>query len=169
MARIMFIDDDSVELQSFSRIVAKNHDCSTVLWPKERGKLGSGIAPELIVSDLYLPSSLGDTDPTEGQKVSISESAKAVSGRFLQLSNNSSGDEKARLREMMAAISAASEMLKQQWTAMGQSPDNGVHGTGQALRLWLRQPAENKWWAGMHLSATSPFIRASSTGIWRRP
>jgi DNA-binding NtrC family response regulator len=126
MARILFIDDDPAELDSFRKIVAGVHDCTTAHWPQEVGNLYSKTQHDLVVSDLYLPSITGDKSLAEEQKNSISSSPKEASERFLQLANEPSTDDKTRLREMMGVISVANEMLKQQWSAMGQSPDNGV-------------------------------------------
>jgi DNA-binding NarL/FixJ family response regulator len=140
MARILFIDDDPAELESFRKIVAAVHECTTALWPKEAGKLHPETPPDLVLSDLYLPSVSGDVSPTEVQRNSISNSAKEASDRFSQLTMETRADDKSRLRQMMGAISVANEMLRQQWTAMGQSPDNGIAILKQFKALYPTVP-----------------------------
>lgn len=126
MQRLVFIDDDEAELDAFRGIVEGHYDYTTVHWPSESAKLFSLAPPDIFVSDLCLPSSDGDTVPTKAQKDEATGEAKKVAGRFLRLYSNASLNDKARLRETMNAIRDANALLKLQWSALGQAPDNGV-------------------------------------------
>jgi len=88
--------------------------------------LFSGTAPDIFVSDLYLPPQSGDKVPTAAQRQSATSAAKLVAERFSQLYADPTRDDKARLKETMRTISAAFGMLELQWTALGQHPDNGI-------------------------------------------
>jgi CheY-like chemotaxis protein len=59
MRRLVFIDDDKTELDTFLRIVGSEYDCTTVHWPPESAKLFGSPAPDIFVSDLYLPPLTG--------------------------------------------------------------------------------------------------------------
>jgi DNA-binding NarL/FixJ family response regulator len=124
--RLVFIDDDKTELDAFLRIVGSKYDCATVHWPPESARLFGSPPPDIFVSDLYLPSPTGDTKPTAGQKEEAERAARQVAERFSGLYGDSSLDDKARLQETMKAIADAYDMLRLQWSALGQSPDHGV-------------------------------------------
>jgi DNA-binding NarL/FixJ family response regulator len=126
MRRLVFIDDDKTELNAFLGIVGGEYDCATVHWPPESAKLFSSPAPDIFVSDLYLPPFTGDTKPTTEQREEAARAAKKVAERFSGLYADSSLDDKARLQETMKAIADAYGMLSLQWSALGQSPDHGV-------------------------------------------
>jgi DNA-binding NarL/FixJ family response regulator len=126
MRQLTFIDDDETELDAFLHIAGAKYDCATVHWPRESAKLFGSPAPDIFVSDLYLPSSSGDTEPTAAQREDAERAAKQVAERFSGLYANSSLDDKARLQETMKAIADAYAMLRLQWSALGQSPDHGV-------------------------------------------
>jgi DNA-binding NarL/FixJ family response regulator len=126
MLRLIFIDDDKTELDAFLGIVGGKYDCATVHWPHESAKLFSSPPPDIFVSDLYLPSPSGDTRPTEAQRDEATKAAKKVGERFLGLYAGPSLDDKARLQQTMKAIGDAHDMLRLQWSALGQSPDHGV-------------------------------------------
>jgi DNA-binding NarL/FixJ family response regulator len=125
MRRLVFIDDDKTELDAFLRIVGGKYDCVTVHWPSESAKLFGMPAPEIFVSDLYLPPQTGDSIPTKAQTYEAAEQARKVAERFSRLYSKPVED-KARLQETMKAISDAYAMLKLQWGALGQSPDHGI-------------------------------------------
>ena len=55
MRRLVFIDDDKTELDDFGRIVEGEYDYAKIHLPFEAEKLFSGTAPDIFVSDLYLP------------------------------------------------------------------------------------------------------------------
>ena len=126
MRRLVFIDDDRTELETFRDFVQGDYHYTTVHWPDESAKLFSGPPPDIFVSDLYLPPLSGDTIPTAEQRESVAKVAKRVADQFSELYADSSGDDKSRLRKTMNAIADAYVMLKRQWEALGQSPDNGV-------------------------------------------
>lgn len=126
MRRLVFIDDDQTELTAFRDIVVDDYDYTAIHWPAESARLFSDAGPDLFVSDLYLPPLTGGSEPTAAQRIAAEEAAKRVSKRFSQLYADPSFDDKARLQETMKAISEAYEMLKLQWSALGQSPDHGV-------------------------------------------
>jgi len=126
MRRLVFIDDDETELKAFRDIVGDSYQHDTVHWPKESAKLFGGPKPDIFVSDLYLPSSEGDRTPTDNDRQAAAKAAEAVGNKFLGLYAESAIDDKARLQKTMKAIGETYEMLKLQWTALGQSPDNGV-------------------------------------------
>lgn len=125
MKRLVFIDDDKTELCDFGRIVEGEYDY-TIHWPFEAEKLFSGTAPDIFVSDLYLPRQSGDKVPTGAQRESAASAAKQVAEHFSRLYADKTLDDKARLKETMKAISAALNMLELQWKALGQHPDHGI-------------------------------------------
>lgn len=126
MRRLVFIDDDETELKAFSDVVRGSYECETVHWPKEAAKLFGGSKPNIFVSDLYLPSLDGDRTPTDADRQVAARAARDVGDSFSSLCVDSSTDDKSRLRKTMKAIAAAYDMLRLQWSALGQSPDNGV-------------------------------------------
>lgn len=126
MRRLIFIDDDKTELDAFLGIVGGKYDCTTVHWPYEAAKLFGSLAPDIFVSDLYLPPPSGDTAPTAAQREKAARAAKKVGERFFGLYADPSLDDKARLQETMKVIAEAYGMLRLQWSAFGQSPDHGV-------------------------------------------
>ncbi len=126
MRRLVFIDDDKTELEAFLRIVGGKFDCATIHWPRESEKLFGSPAPDIFVSDLYLPSPSGDAVPTPAQRQEAAREARKVSEHFSTLYSNVPLDDKARLQQTMKAISEAYAMLELQWSALGQSPDYGV-------------------------------------------
>ena len=132
MRRLVFIDDDKTELDDFGRIVEGEYDYAKIHWPSEAEQLFSGTAPDIFVSDLYLPPQNGDKVPTAAQRETVASAAKQVAERFSQLCADPTRDDKARLKETMKIIAAAFEMLELQWTALGQHPD---HGIGLLTRL----------------------------------
>jgi len=126
MRRLVFIDDDETELTRFRRIVEGSYEYEAIHWPRESPKLFRLPKPDIFVSDLYLPSMDGDRNPTDADRQAAAEAAKKVGESFLRLYADNPTDDKARLRKTMDAISEAYDMLKWQWSALGQSPDNGV-------------------------------------------
>jgi DNA-binding NtrC family response regulator len=126
MQRLVFIDDDKTELKAFSKIVGGDYDCDTVHWPAESAKLFSGPSPNIFVSDLYVPPLTGDTTPTAAQRDAAATASKKVAEHFSGLYTDPHRDDKGRLKETMTAIAEAYAMLKLQWNALGQSPDNGI-------------------------------------------
>jgi DNA-binding NarL/FixJ family response regulator len=140
MRRLVFIDDDRAELEAFRKIVGGDYDYGPVHWPVEAAKLFSGPGPDIFVSDLYLPSSNGDSTPTGAQRDAAALAAKEVAERFSGLYASKSGDDKARLQETMKAICAAYAMLKLQWSALGQSPDHGVELLSKLKSLYPEVP-----------------------------
>jgi DNA-binding NarL/FixJ family response regulator len=125
MRTLVFIDDDKTELDAFRGIVAGKYEYITIHWPNESARLFAMSAPDIFVSDLYLPAPNGDSVPTEAQRNEAAEHARKVAGRFSRLYSHPL-DDKARLQETMKAIGDAYAMLALQWTALGQSPDHGV-------------------------------------------
>jgi DNA-binding NarL/FixJ family response regulator len=126
MRRLVFIDDDKDELEKFTAIVKGHYECRTVHWPQEGDDLFSRPAPDIFVSDLYLPPRTGDAIPTPAQREEGARIAKAVARQFSELYAESSQNDKARLRATMGAILAARALLDHQWRALGQSPQNGI-------------------------------------------
>lgn len=126
MRQLVFIDDDKSELEEFSRIVTGHYECRTVHWPKESDELFSGPAPDIFVSDLYLPPQTGDVDPTAAEREKGATKARKVAAQFSELYADSSRDDKARLKATMGAIMAARDLLVHQWRALGQSPQHGI-------------------------------------------
>jgi len=125
MRRLVFIDDDKAELDGFRSVVKGEYDYMTVHWPYDSVKLLNMSAPNIFVSDLYLPAPTGDSAPTEAQRDEAAEQAVRVAEGFSRLYSNALTD-KARLRETTRAIGDAYAMLRLQWTALGQSPDHGI-------------------------------------------
>jgi DNA-binding NarL/FixJ family response regulator len=125
MRRLVFIDDDKTELVAFRGIVAGEYEYFTIHWPNDSVRLFAMSAPDIFVSDLYLPPPTGDSVPTEAQRNEASEQARKVAESFARLYSNTL-DDKARLQETMKAIADAYAMLSLQWVALGQSPDHGV-------------------------------------------
>jgi DNA-binding NarL/FixJ family response regulator len=146
MRQLVFIDDDEQELRDFRDIVGGHYDYTTVHWPGESAKLESGQAPNIFVSDLYLPPPSGDTTPTPAQRGATASRANQVAERFSALAERFAAlstdhletrHDKARLKETMKAITAAYDLLGRQWRALGQSPENGV---ALLRRLKVRHP-----------------------------
>lgn len=125
MPRLVFIDDDKTELDAFRGVVAAEYEYITIHWPNESARLFAMSAPDIFVSDLYLPSPTGDSVPTEAQRYEAAENAIKVADRFSHLYSRPL-DDKARLQETMGAIVDAYAMLRLQWVALGQSPDHGI-------------------------------------------
>lgn len=88
MRRLVFIDDDKTELDGFRSIVEGQYDYIGVHWPNESAKLFSMSAPDIFVSDLYLPPPTGDSVPTDAQRNEAKEHARKVSERFSRLYSN---------------------------------------------------------------------------------
>lgn len=126
MDRLLFIDDDPTELEDFGKIVERKYTYIPIHWPEDAAKLNTDLSPDVIVSDLYLPSISGDTRPTQAEQVEAAKAAQQVSGMFSQLYADFPADEKARLRRTMQAVSSAYDLLRLQWSALGQSPSHGV-------------------------------------------
>jgi len=124
MRRLIFIDDDRAELETFRDIVGNSYAYETIHWPKDSSKLFAAATPNIFVSDLYLPSEDGDRQPTHDDRRKGAIQVKEVGNRFQDLYTEI--DDKARLQETMKAIAQAYEMLQLQWRALGQSPDNGI-------------------------------------------
>jgi DNA-binding NarL/FixJ family response regulator len=82
--------------------------------------------PDIFASDLYLPSASGDATPTAAQREEAARAATKVGESFSGLYSDPSLDDKARLQKTMKAITDAYEVLRLQWSALGQSPDHGV-------------------------------------------
>jgi DNA-binding NarL/FixJ family response regulator len=137
MQRLVFIDDDRTELDTFRKIVGGIYDYTTVHWPNESEKLFSTPPPDIFVSDLYLPSDTGDATPTAAQRDEAARAATKVGEIFSGLYSDRSLNDKARLQETMKAIADAYDMLRMQWSALGQSPD---HGVAMLARLKARYP-----------------------------
>lgn len=126
MRHLVFIDDDPTELDAFKKIVGEDYQYEAVKWPGEESKLLEGPAPDIFVSDLYLPDPLDDKVPTQYEREAAEKAATDVGRSFLQLFENRGLITKGRLQETMKAIDSAYFALKLQWTALGQSPDHGV-------------------------------------------
>lgn len=95
MRRLVFIDDDMTELDDFGRIVEGEYDYAKIHWPSEAGKLFSGTAPDIFVSDLYLPPQSGDKFPTAAQRETVASAAEQVAERLSQLCADPTRDDKA--------------------------------------------------------------------------
>ena len=126
MRRLVFIDDDETELSAFRSVIVDHYEYVTVHWPQESEKLFRMAAPDIFVSDLYLPPDSGDVLPTEAQRQEAVAKAKKVEERFSRLYSSGVLDDKARLRETMRAIVDAYNLLELQWSALGQSPNHGI-------------------------------------------
>jgi len=111
MRRLVFIDDDKTELDAFHGIVRGKYDYTTIHWPHESAKLFDRAAPDIFVSDLYLPSSSGDTVPTKAQRDEAAAEAKQVAERCSRLYSDASLDDKARLQETMKATAHRGAMM----------------------------------------------------------
>ena len=133
MNKLVFIDDDERELKDFGSLVEGEYTCTLMHWPNDREKLFSGQAPDLFVSDLYLPSGDGDHQPNAEQIQEAASTAREIAHRFHSLyAGGTQAAEsiehcKARLRDTMTLITYAyDELLRRQWEALGQSPRNGI-------------------------------------------
>jgi DNA-binding NarL/FixJ family response regulator len=126
MKRLTFIDDDETELRDFAAIIKGEYDYTPIHWPTDFDKLTGGTAPDIFVSDLYLPPRTGDTRPTPAEKTSGAARAREIAVQFSGLYANEAKSDKARLKETMGIISSALDLLKLQWMALGQHPDHGV-------------------------------------------
>jgi DNA-binding response OmpR family regulator len=133
MNRLVFIDDDKRELDEFGPLIEREYTYTLIHWPNDREKLFSSQPPDLIVSDLYLPSADGDRKPTTEQTEKAASTAREIAHRFHNLyagGTQSLGSIelcKARLRDTITLITYAYEaLLTPQSQALGQSPNNGI-------------------------------------------
>jgi DNA-binding NarL/FixJ family response regulator len=126
MRRLVFIDDDESELVDFRPIVEGQYEYKPILWPKESDELLRLPAPDIFVSDLYLPPRTGGLDPTPAEREAGANMATTVSLQFSELYADSSQKDKPRLKATMKAILAGRDLLDHQWDALGQSPRHGI-------------------------------------------
>jgi DNA-binding response OmpR family regulator len=133
MSKLVIIDDDKRELDEFGRLIEGEYSYTLIHWPNDRERLFSGQPPDLFVSDLYLPSADGDHKPNTEQIEEAARTAREIAHRFHSLyAGGTQAVEsielcKARLRDTMTLITYAyEELLRRQWEAMGQSPNNGI-------------------------------------------
>jgi len=131
MNKLVFIDDDKRELDQFGPLIEGEY--TYIHWPNDREKLVFGQPPDLFVSDLYLPSADGDRKPTTEQTEEAASTAQEIAHSFHNLyASGTQGVEsielcKARLQDTVRLITYAhEELLRPQWEALGQSPDNGI-------------------------------------------
>jgi DNA-binding NarL/FixJ family response regulator len=123
---LVFIDDHDKELRDFRKIVRGHHHCDTFQWPRQSEELFRIRPPDVFVSDLYLPPCSGDTTPTEAEIEEARNATTRVANLFSDLYRSRSRDNKDRMQKTMAAITEAYNLLKKQWTGLGQSPGYGV-------------------------------------------
>lgn len=151
MRRLVFIDDDAKELDDFAKIVEDDYEYTMIHWPADEKKLFTVPGPDIFVSDLYLPRSAGDTKPSNDQVENAARVSRKVGEYFSGLYKDSSPGGKVRpregidqykhrLQETMKAINTAYELLKLQWSALGQSPDEGVRLLTELRRRFERVP-----------------------------
>ena len=133
MNKLVFIDDDKRELDEFGPLIEGEYTYTLIHWPNDREKLFSGQPPDLFISDLYLPSADGDHKPNTEQIEEAASTAREIAHRFHNLyAGGTQAVEsielcKARLRDTMTLITYAyEELLRRQWEALGQSPNNGI-------------------------------------------
>jgi DNA-binding response OmpR family regulator len=133
MNRLVFIDDDKRELDEFGPLIEGEYTYTLIHWPNDREKLFSGAPPDLFVSDLHIPSADGDHKPTTEQIEEAASTAREIAHRFHSLyAGGTQAVEsielcKARLQDTMGLITYAyEELLRRQWEALGQSPNNGI-------------------------------------------
>jgi DNA-binding NarL/FixJ family response regulator len=126
MKRLLFIDDDQTELTTFQVMVKDEYDYVPIHWPDESSRLFIGPMPQIIISDLYMPSNAGDRAPTPTEREAAAAAIASVAQLFSDLQLNHEGDDKARLKRTIDAISEGYRALRLQWTALGQSPDHGL-------------------------------------------
>jgi len=138
--RLIFIDDDRTELDDFKKIAGNNYECETIHWPDEEMKLWSAPAPDILVSDLYLPGPGGDKVPSAEERRLAEKATTEAGARFHQLFADQDRDDKGRLKETMSIIDAAYGALKLQWSALGQSPDHGVDLYRKLKRRYANVP-----------------------------
>lgn len=130
--RLVFIDDDETELTAFREIVGEAYDYTAVHWPAESNRLSKCPAPDIFVSDLYLPGPAGDITPTPNQRAAARKRSQLVGQLFKGLYPDPPRDpdtllgDKARLKKTMGAIVEAFKLLELQWSALGQSPEHGI-------------------------------------------
>lgn len=143
MRRLTFIDDDKEELNKFSEIVEGEYEYTLIHWPDDKAKLFGDSGPDIFVSDLYLPSSSGDTEPTKDQVAKAAQASQRVAKSFRELYASPAHKfeaPKKRLRGTMAAIDEGYQLLKQQWSNMGQSPDHGIWLLGELRKRFSAVP-----------------------------
>jgi len=133
MNRLVFIDDEKRELDEFGPLIEGEYTYTLIHWPNDREKLLSVAPPDLFVSDLYIPSADGDHKPTTEQIEEAASTAREIAHRFHSLyAGGTQAVEsielcKACLQDTMGLITYAyEELLRRQWEALGQSPNNGI-------------------------------------------
>jgi DNA-binding NarL/FixJ family response regulator len=149
--RLVFIDDDKTELTDFRKIMRGHYACAAIHWPKQRARLFNGLAPHIVVSDLYLPPVSGDAKPTAKDRQLAVGAAQRAADSFSRLhgqlkataatpAKQTVRDDKKRLKETMRAIADARRVLDVQWGALGQSPDNGIALLSKVKTRWPGVP-----------------------------
>lgn len=97
LRRIVFIDDDTTELEAFRSMVANDYDCIAVHWPSESAKLLNRPATNVFVRALRLSPPCGDTTPTGSDRDAAAQAAKQVGEQFSKLSTDPSRDDETHL------------------------------------------------------------------------
>jgi DNA-binding response OmpR family regulator len=149
---LFFIDDDETEFDPLIKIVRGHYNVSTFHWPNDSSKLFNSQAPNIVVSDLYLPPESGGTVPTPALRRDAASGAERTVGRFSQLwtalrdaaataVKQTPEDDKKRLSETMKAIAEdAYSLLRVQWVSLGQSPKYGVEVLTRLRSQWPEVP-----------------------------
>jgi DNA-binding response OmpR family regulator len=152
MRNLFFIDDDKTEFHGFIKIVRGHYRVTTFHWPSDRAKLFKSKAPDIVVSDLYLPPEKGGKVPTLRQRRKAASAAGDTAARFCGLWTALRGaavstarqtveDDKKRLKETMKTIAGdALRLLRLQWSALGQSPKNGIYLLKKVRTRWPESP-----------------------------
>lgn len=127
MRRLVFVDDDDEELKNMAKLVEGKYDYLPLHWPKQRPENLVGEPPDIFVLDLYLPPGHREARaeiPAE-EREAQAEVAHELAKRFEGLYGSVDKD-KALLQATMKTIQGAYNLLKRQWEALEQSPDNGL-------------------------------------------
>ena len=129
MERLVFIDDDPVELEHMREITEEQYEYVPIRWPTQQPfEQTVGEPPAIFVLDLYLPPAKNSAleEVPEYELTIQQESAGHVADCFFDLYADLHDDPKRRLRRTMECLTRARELLDRQWLALGQSPENGI-------------------------------------------
>ncbi len=130
MRRLVFVDDDNDEIDNMANLVEGSYAYLGLHWPQKRPENLVGEPPDIFVLDLYLPpghrQAVDDIPAEERRDQAVL--AEDVADGFAKLyTADPPYSDKARLRETMKAIQRAYDpLLRRQWKALDQSPDNGL-------------------------------------------
>jgi DNA-binding NarL/FixJ family response regulator len=142
--RLFFVDDDQTEIDMIRPLVEADFYFEGRPWPFARPLRDAiGRAPDIFVLDLYLPPAKGPIpeDMPDEEMAMQQALAQRVSQDFsaLYLNYEPKGGKKL-LQRTMACLTNGRGLLDRQWTALRQSPKNGIALMNALRKLYPNVP-----------------------------